>query len=215
MPTPRPLPDLPGVYYARIMGTFGGRASTNIFTYRTSAAPAPGAGDLTLAQLVGDALAARWPGFANGGTATGYTCSEVRTYALHTPLAPHVSSAVTCSGSLSGPITSATTAWVVNHTVSRRGRGSQSRTSVSPVTAASITADGLNLTSTFRNATNTAYNTFLTEVLADLTASGTGVWDYVQLAKGTDLHPTPGTFVITASSVEIPLSTQRQRVRRA
>jgi hypothetical protein len=115
---------------------------------------------------------------------------------------------------VSGDLTSFSTAALVRHTVTRRGRGSQSRSALSPLTVNHVDPTGILLPSGFQAILTANWGTFIASVLSSLDAGGPGTFSYVQLGRGTALHPTPATYPITGSVAEPLLSTQRRRVRR-
>lgn len=213
-PFPRPLPDIPGVYFGRIQGTCEGRPTGNIFTFQTSAPPSPGAADEGVAAAVASALDISWTAFTPTWYPSAYAATEIQVYPLHTPLSPPAIATSGAVGGVSGDLAPFSTAALVRHTVLRRGRGSQSRTSLSPITANHVTPDGISLVSGFLAILTANFGTFMASILSSLDAGGPGTFSYVQLARGTTLHPTPGTFPITGSVGEPLLSTQRRRVRR-
>lgn len=214
MPTPRPLPDIPGVYYCRIQGSFEGRPTGNVFTFQQSPPAATGAADIATSATVAGALEGAWITFASGLMLTGYTASEIQVYPLHTPSAPAFVQASSATGGESLSPAPIVVSGLVRHAVTRRGRGSQSRSAFSPIAAVSIEADGITRGPTYVTALTAGFADLISTTLALCTSTAGGAWSYVQLAKGTALHPTPGTFPITSSAAEPLVSTMRRRTRR-
>src|SRR5690348_2332851 len=95
---PRPLPDLPGVYYSIISGAAEGHPSNNTFAFEVTPPPATGAADVAAATAVANAIHTRWPTFCTGSMSQAYTASQVKTYPLHTPTAPAVVVPMTATG---------------------------------------------------------------------------------------------------------------------
>jgi hypothetical protein len=212
---PVPLPVLPGVYYARIEGLVEGFPSSNVFTFQQTPAAATGPADVTVAGQVAFSIAANWQASMLPVLSSLYNMEQVSCYALNTPLAPKVVFADATAGAVTGAITSLSTAVAISHTVSRRGRGSQSRTFLTPVVASQMAADGRELIDTDQAAISTAFGHFITNTLAELVTSAGPSWEYVQLSKGKLPAPVGATFQITGSACERLLSTQRRRVRRS
>ena len=210
----RPLPDLPGVYYCRITGEYGGRPNGQVFTFQTDSPPTVGPADSVAAGFVGVTLNAKWDNFAAVEHVVGYTGLQVQVYPLHSPLEPAFTVASGAAGGATGAIAPLQVARVVRHNVSRRGRGSQSRSYLSPVIASIVEADGITITPSFVSTLTAHWDTLIGDTLTALNAGGLGSWSYVQLGKGTTLHPTPGTYAITSSEAEPLLSTIRRRTRR-
>lgn len=214
MPTPRPLPDLPGVYYCRITGSYFGRPNGNIFTVRQTPAAATGSTDIATAATVAGALEGQWHNFATSALHNGYVAQEVHVYPLHTPTAPPAIISSTAVGGLTGNIMPLAMAKLIRHNVVRRGRGSQSRSSFSPILFTDVEGDGITMEPTANSVFGTAFNTLISSWLALCTSTAGGAWDYVQLGKGTALHPTPAVYAITSSAPETLASTVRRRTRR-
>jgi hypothetical protein len=207
---PTPLPVLAGVYYARIVGSMSTGQISNLFTFVKDGVPLGDASDITNAQQVSVALAARWPTIPALALADEYAGVAVETYPLGSPLIPKQISPLTAPGGNAGNVAPVSTAIVVRHDVIRRGRGSQSRSYLSPVTSAIFTADGTQINSSLVTSLSTAFQLFLADVVDDLAIASPGTWSYQQLSK----HPTPRTFRIDSSEAEAFLSTQRRRARR-
>lgn len=205
----RPLPVLPGTYLARIMGSFNNLPSTNLFCFETTPPAASGPADAAVANSVSTAIAAHWPAFAAAAMPAAYTANEVSTYPLNSPLEPAQVATMTAAGVGTGQLAPATTAIEIRHTVNRRGKGSQSRTFLTPMQVVDVEADGKTLAPSRQNTIESAFVTFISSVLTDLQAGG-GVWLYTQLSK----IPPGRTFNITSSVVEPLLTTQRRRARR-
>lgn len=206
----RPLPDLPGVYYSIIEGIAELRPSDNVLAVQQVPAVATGSADVGVADDVALFISNRWSAFATAVMPQAYTNTQVKTYPLHTPTAPasvHVASNV---GGVIGDIAVMTAGALINHTVYRRGKGSQSRTTLTPVNQVKVTADGKSLIGGWPAAIDTAWTTFITDILTDLTTAHGGSWTYVQMSKGTIAHA-PATYLITASGTESLLSSQKRR----
>lgn len=214
----RPLPDLPGVYYSTIFGTGLGNPSNNVFTFRTLSAPPSGTTDVATAVSVANAIKVRWGTLVANEFPTDYHVNEIKTYALHTPLAPAVVVPDSTPGLIPAPTGPIMVGAVVKHDVVRRGKGSQSRTTISPIPESGIAADRKTLTTSYQASLDAGFTAFINGVLADLLTSTSLTFEYVQLSKGTPatgpIVVPPATYVISGSHVESKLSTQRRRAQR-
>jgi hypothetical protein len=205
-----PLPTLPGVHYGRVVGTWEGLPSTNILSFQVSPAAVLQPDDTADAAAVALALATHWPTFVAAVFPAQYTASEAVVYPLGHPTAPAVTHAMAAAGIPGTTPSTGHTAALVKHTVYRRGKGSQSRTFLTPVNSVVVTADGLSLTAGAVAGIALDWNNMLLAILNDLNAYRPG-WTYVQVSK----KGTGASYPITGSNVEVPLSTQRRRVRRS
>jgi len=145
--------------------------------------------------------------------APSYLANQVKTYPLNSPTAPAVVVPMSVSGGLSGPEAPVMVGALVKHNVVRRGKGSQSRSTFSPVTEAAINTPPTQITGTYAASLTAAFIAFINGVEADVVAALGGSCAYVQLSKGTPLHA-PATYVISASAAELLLTTQRRRAQR-
>lgn len=213
-PKPAPLPVLAGVYYGRTVGHAAGRQVSQIFTFHVPGRSLNDSSDLPFANAVATALAAHWPtlvGDSSAGMNAAYSCQQAECYALGSVLAPKVVVPMTGAGSDSAELVPIVTSALIKHEVNRRGRGSQSRTNMSPLSINSVAADGESLLPAYRTALQLAFDTFMAAVLADLGGAGMDGVTYVQLSKFHNDAYAPATYAITASAVEVLLSTQRRR----
>lgn len=209
-----PLPTLPGVYYARVEGQVSGFPSSNIFTFQTNVPPSTGTPDAVVALDMSFAVATAWATHMCPVMHATYNMEQVSCYPLGSPLEPKQVTPDATFGAATGTITSLSTAVAIGHVVTRRGRGSQSRTYLTPVIASQIEADGRTLVPADRTAFDTAFNAFIAEALATIAAAHAGTWSYVQLSKGNGTTVPGRTFSIESSTTESLLSTQRRRTRR-
>jgi hypothetical protein len=216
----RPLPVLPGVYYSIVRGAWEGRPSNNVFTFQVLPTPATGAADVLMADFVGTAIATSWGALANVAFHSTYHASEVQTYPLNTPINPAVVTLLSANGGMSETLTAGMVAAAVAHSVVRRGRGSQSRSSFSPMGNTGIDSTGTQLSTAHRDSMQTAFDNFIAAVKASVLAAAPGTTtNYVQLSKGTSsgtppVIVAPAVYQIVNSVVELPLTTQRRRMRR-
>jgi hypothetical protein len=215
MATPAPLPIIAGAYLARVVGSWQGLPSSNLFCFQASGVPLGSPLDAANAQFVSTTVAGNWNALSNVVFHTSYTATEVSTYALGSPLVPAQVAPTTAAGAATGLVAQASTAAFVKHTVQRRGRGSQSGTYFTPIAMSAITADGESLVGAAATALTTEYNLFIANVLAVLNGgSGGSPWTFVQMSKFHNKVPTPATYLITNSTADSRLSTQRRRTRR-
>jgi hypothetical protein len=206
---PTPLPVLPGVYYARVRGEFGGKPSSNVFAFKLDGSPPDEGTDATNAEQVAIALSDNWGFLANAVYNVSYSAIDVQVYPLGHATLPAASQPVVGTGGNGSTQAPSAVALLIKHDVVRRGRGSQSRSFFTPITAPDIEGDGITITPTFVTAVQAAWDTFITSVIADL-AAATLVMDYVQLSK----LGAGATYAISRSQVETEVSTQRARAQR-
>ena len=208
---PTPLPVLPGRYYAHVSCTYLGLPTGNIFTFEDLGPGLSQTDDFAHAQTLADSLAARWSSEMLPLYPTAVSGVTARVYALGHAVLPAALGSVVGGGSNGTDVAPVSCAAVVRHAVTRRGRGSQSHSALSPLPASAITADGKSLNAGPRGALQSAFSDFIAAVVTDyVTAYPTRTIDYVQLSKKS-----PGaTYPITSSSVEDLLGTERSRTPR-
>lgn len=209
----RPLPDLPGVYYSIVVGVAETKPSNNIFTFQQVPAAVTGAPDVLVADQVATSLLSNYAAFAANEMPQAYVNTLVKTYALHTPLAPPSQAIGPNNGGVIGDIMPLWVGARIQHDVYRRGKGSQSGTTFSPINSIYQTADGESLDIGKIGTMNTRFANLIAGMIGDLTTAAGGLWSYVQLSKGTGTHA-PTTYPILASSCESLLSSQRRRLQR-
>lgn len=205
---PTPLPTIPGAYYGWVQGTVSGRVIRNVFCFQTDTPPATSAADAAASGFVATTLAGEWHTLATDLSAF-YTATEVVMYPLGHPTLPAFVSTFSSSGSTAGDLAPAQTAALIHHQIYRRGKGSQSRSYIGGLAAASISSDGLSLTNTTRTNLQSDFGIMMSAVLAILNAGAYGTFDYVQLSKKAG----GATYPVVSSNVELALATQRRRVR--
>lgn len=207
---PRPLPVLPGVYLARVIGSWEGLPSTNLFCLKNVPPVASGSPDVAAAQAVAFAISVDWAPFAAAAFPPQYVATEVSCYPLNTPTAPAQVVSFSAPGENGTEPAVVSTSVLIKHVVDRRGRGSQGRTFLSPVPSGSVTADGKSVVETTRTLIETQFGVFTAGVVSALSAMPGGAWSFDQLSK----VGTGASYPILSSTVEGALSTQRRRVRR-
>lgn len=206
-----PLPVINGVYYAYLHGTTGGLTTGNIYAWKCSLPPTTITEDQGNAQIIADALPAEWattvaPLYPND--TTGW---DSRVYALGHPTLPAALGHTSHSGSGGVAMAAFPTAAIIRHNVVRRGRGSQSHTSISPVVQTNIANDGQHLIDSFRLGLTTEFENFIGQVQANFAAaSGGPTIDYVQLSK----KGAGATYVISSSFAEPLVGSERSRTLR-
>jgi hypothetical protein len=208
---PKPLPVIPGVYYSRVRGTIDGSDINNIFAWQVVPAPAAGAADAAAAMTVSLTVGAQWKTFVDGNMSVKYVGADVSTYALGSPIEPAAVAPYTAVGNQAGAMAPLTSAIVVRRTVSRRGKGSQSRSYLTPVPNEYVNADGKTLNATFLAQIDPAFTAFTGDTLLALATASPGTWTQVQVSK----LGTGATYKIINNTVEGTLSSQRRRARRA
>jgi len=206
-----PLPVLPGVYYCHLSGTYSGLPTGNIFTFKATTPPVNSTVDASWAQAIANSLPVQWAGTIAPGLPNGVSGYTAKVYPLGSPLVPAALATTAGGGSVSGDVAPVSSALIVRHTVLRRGRGSQSHSAISPIAAASVTADGKSITEGNVTFFTTEFLNFIAGVQADFMTftGGTGI-DYVQLSK----KGAGATYTITSSAAESLLGTERSRTPR-
>jgi len=208
MPT---LPVLVGVYYGRLHGTYSGLPTGNMFCFKAQTAPSSPTVDQAYAQTIADSLCAQWVAIMAPHTSNQIAGYDSQIYPLGSPTHPAAIGHTTGTGSLSGDRAPVSCAAVIRHAVARRGRGSQSHSAISPLMASMITTDGKSLVGGDVTGYTTDWNDFIGAVQADFTtAYAANAIDYVQLSK----KGTGATYLITGSSCESLLGTERSRTPR-
>lgn len=208
---PTPLPVLPGVYYGYLHGKTGGLTTGMIFTFKVGNPPADSATDSFYAQTIADSMPHQWnltvgPTYPNA--TTGW---DSKVYPLGHPLTPPAVGHETGAGAGGVNTAAYPTAIVIRHVVDRRGRGSQSRTSISPVVQTNIDGTGQNVIPGFITGLTDEFENFIAGVQADFaTAVPDATLDYVQLSrKGAG-----ATYPILRSFVEQVVGSERSRTLR-
>lgn len=209
-----PLPQIAGAYYARIVGQADAREVSNVFTFLRQARPTPDPDDFAAATLLATTLSNEWPQMALDALHTVYTGNEVQVYALNSPLAPAIRHPMTAPGGRIGAQSFIQVAGIIKHVVERRGRGSQSRTFLSPLSDSDITVNGDQVTSGWVSRVNTDIAALLTNTITVMNAAFPGPWSYMQLSKQTFGGVYGKVFNITASGAETLISSQRRRLGR-
>jgi hypothetical protein len=214
-----PLPVLAGTYLARVHGEWEGLPSTNTFCITRDGVPLDDPGDAANALNVATSIQQNWVAFAFAAFPTQYEAAFTTCYALGSPLVPQQVYALPAPGTRTGNPTASSTSALIAHQVDRRGRGSQSRSFLSPVSVDDISTDGKSLTDPFHTNLHSVFDTFKSSTLSELQLRPPGSnWHYVQLSNPRPRvgfpPPVPRTFPILGSTVELPLSTQRRRTRR-
>ncbi len=207
---PSPLPTIAGVYYGYVWMTYLGNRCGSVFTFLDAAPETDPANDALKAQYVADGLVASWntnmlPRYPN--TVVG---TDSRVYALGHPLVPPAFANAPQNGASSPTVAGVAQAAVIRHNVFRRGRGSQSHTAISPLTASEVSVDGSSVTAAFITNMNSDFGNFIGDVQAAFTAAtGGDTITYRQLSRRLST-----TFEITSSATETLLGTERSRTAR-
>lgn len=206
---PTPLPTLPGVYYAIAQGSWNGLPSGNIFAFKNASLIGTAPDGTLGANVVATALASTLDLLYGPVCHNSFAASGVRVYPLVNPLLPAVFEPVVAPGTITGQVSPAPLALVIKHNVSRRGRGSQSRSFLSPFSMNWMHSDGKSIETGNADIGTAAWTTFLAAALANMETGYTG-WEFVQLSK----KGAGATYPITESVMDIEVSTQRRRARR-
>lgn len=210
---PAPLPVLPGVYYARVEATADLKQITNIFAWQKAGMVVNDPADAANAAQVAQIVAARWP-IMQPELHVTYTGVQVAVYPLGSNLLPAATHALSMTGTSIGAIHYKQLAGRVKHTVSRRGRGSQHSSYLSPMSDNDITVNGDQVTPAWRASAASDFNAFLVNTLSDLNIAMPGTWTHVQVSKFQNKAYVGRAFPILSSVVQVELSSQRRRLGR-
>lgn len=203
-----PLPTIPGAYYGFVQATCNGRLIHNVLCFQTDTPPATTTLDAAASGVVATAVASNWGTLATD-LSVDYTATEAVFYPLGHPTLPAFVSTFSASGATSGAAAPAQTCALIHHQIYRRGKGTQSRTYIGGLPASGIDAAGQNLTTTLRANLQSDWAIMMNAILTTLNGSAYGTFDYVQLSK----KGTGATYPVVSTNVELPLATQRRRVR--
>lgn len=205
------LPTLPNVFYSQVWGTYLGRRTGVVCTFRATTSSGGAPADLVRAQVIAQALTDAWNTTIGPMLPNAVTGWNSRVYGLGFPANPPAlgfTSGHGAGGVSSEPIV--VTA-VIKHNVLRRGRGSQSHSSISPLIAGSVIADGSLLDAGPVSAFTTEWLNFIGDVQASTAAAPTPFdVDYVQLSK----KGAGATYPIISSACETIPGTERSRTAR-
>lgn len=208
---PTPLPVLPNVYYAHLSMTYDALPSGNVFAWLCSAASATEAQDFDRATAIATSMATQWVATMLPLYPDRVHGDSVKVYALGHATLPAAVVPMTGAGADSTPLAANSAAAVIKHVVTRRGRGSQSHSAISPLPGHVIESGGGTLTDAHVLALSEEFGDFLGFVESDFAAAFSGLTiSYVQLSrKGSG-----ATYPITSSACEKVLGTERSRTRR-
>lgn len=205
------LPTIINTYYGYVWAVSSGLRTGNIISWRDDAFPSlDAAGALAHAQVIADSMALQWGGTLGPAYPNDTVGWDSRVYPLQFPLVPAAlgHSAHTGSGGVDKVAIAAGA--VIGLRVNRRGRGSQSHNTISPLPLASVQVDGQTMATGAQTFITTEYENFIAAVQADYaTAFPTGALQHVQVSKK---HAT--TFAITGAACEALLGTERSRTHR-
>ncbi len=214
MPPAHPLPQIAGAYYVRVEGQADAKPVSNVLTFLRQARPTPDPDDFAAATALATNVAAGWSTLASDCLHTVYTGNEVVVYALNSPLMPAIRTGLAAPGGRIGAQSFIQVAGVVKHVVSRRGKGSQSRTFLSPLSDSDITVNGDQVTAGWVTRADADWFALINNTVTAMNAAFPGPWSYVQLSKQTFGGVYGKIFGITASSAETLISSQRRRLGR-
>lgn len=210
---PAPLPIIAGVYYARIEGVCDTKQVTNIVSFKKDGVVLTDPADAANAGHVAVALATAWPDMAPN-IHVSYTGVQVSVYALGSPLIPAAVTPLTMTGGAAGTEHFKQVAGRIKHTVTRRGRGSQHSTYISPMSADDVTSNGEEVTTGWKTSCTTNYASFVSDALLSLAFSSPGTWTKGQTSKFQNKVLTPAFYPIVASVPQLLVSSQRRRLGR-
>lgn len=209
-----PLPQIAGAYYVRVEGQADSKPVSNVLTFLRQARPTPDPDDFAAATQLATEVTSFWPQLASDALHTVYTGNEVVVYALNSPLMPAIRTPLVAPGGRIGPMSFIQVAGIVKHVVSRRGKGSQSRTFLSPLSDSDITVNGDQVSSGWTSRVNADWAALIGGTISAMNSAFPGPWSYVQLSKQTFAGVYGRTFQITASGAETLISSQRRRLGR-
>jgi hypothetical protein len=210
---PAPLPVLPGVYYARVEATSDLRSITNILAFKKAGLVLNDPADTANAQAVALSLSTRWSDLSTF-LHTTYNAFQASVYALGSVLVPPQTSPMSVAGLDTGATHFDQVAGRVKHQVTRRGRGSQHSSFLSPISINRITVNGDQVTTAWVDGVTANWNAMINEILTDVAVVSPGTWTYVQVSKFQNKVLTPNTFHILGSTAVPQISSQRRRLGR-
>ena len=124
---PHPLPTIAGGYYSSIQATADIKPVSNVFYFHRAATALGDPNDALYASNVATAIGVQWAHVV-GDLQGDYVAFEVKTYPLGSPSVPAQISSISLGGGIITSTGIKQVAALVHHTVTRRGKGSQSRT---------------------------------------------------------------------------------------
>jgi hypothetical protein len=208
---PTPLPTLPRVYYGQVWGTYLGRRTGVVVAFKAADSATTAAFDLERCGVIAQALTDKWNDTIGPMLPNAVLGWDSRVYGLEFPTNPAATAHTTGHGA--GGVDSEPTVVtvVIKHSVLRRGRGSQSHTSISPLIAGTISGDGETVNPGPVAAFTAEWGDFIGEVQAAALASANPFSiDYVQLSK----KGSGATYPIVGSFAETIPGTERSRTAR-
>lgn len=205
------LPPVPGVVKTVIQGVINNVPCNNIFYWL-----------MDTTSGITDAQALQVATGVHGAWKTNMLPRFVTSYVLQSVAAEDLTSAsggqAVFAGSFAGSngstAISSSTAKLISHKIARRYRGGHPRT-YAPPPAAPALADPQHWTTADVTGTQTAYNAFVTGVIAS-TVTGNTIDQHVSVSyfSGHAMRVTPIIDVIKSSVVETVVATQRRRIGR-
>lgn len=208
---PTPLPHLPAVYYGQVWGTYNGRRTGVVVTLKATVSATTAAADLTRCGVIAQALTDGWNTTIGPMLPNAVLGWDSRVYGLEFPTNP--AALAHTSGHGAGGVNAEPTVVtaVIRHTVLRRGRGSQSHSSISPLIAGTVEVDGETITPGPVAAFTTEWGNFIGGIQAATAAAAVPFnVDYVQLSK----KGVGATYPITGSFCDVIPGTERSRTAR-
>lgn len=206
---PKPLPVIPGGYYAKVEGKVGGFPCGNTFAWLSSPPATPGAADIAIAQGVGNIMATHWPAFATAVFATEYVANEVIVYPLGTPNAAATISPMIATGGKVGNLAPMKLSRLISKKTATRGRGKTGHNYLGGMTTSMLDPDGVDINASEWSELDTAYQAFIAACKTDLAALVSGVvWQETVLSKSG----TGNMWVVSANVTQHKISTTRSRV---
>lgn len=207
---PTPLPVIPAVYYSSLFGSYLGRRTGSIFTWKATVSATTASADLVRCQVLADALTASWDTTMRPLYPSPVIGWDSRVYGLEFPTNPAALGHTTGNGAGGALVAGAPCAAVIRHSVLRRGRGSQSHSAISPLPKNALSDDGTSvLPGPAGNLTAEFENFVAAVVTATQAAPAPFTVELVQLSKK---HAS--TFPITSSVCETLVGTERSRTAR-
>jgi len=208
---PSPLPVIPGAYHGTLSGEFEGLPAGNVFNFLSSNTTADQPNAEARALTIATLLANSWGTHMMSPLHNSYSGSTARVYALQYPTSPAQEFHATNSGGAIGTLYNVSSCVLIKHVVRRRGKGSQGRTYISPLTQSQTDSDARTLTDGAVADFTTRFNAFIDEVIT--TYGGdypSESLKYVELSR----VGTGATYDILSSTAEKGIASQRRRARR-
>lgn len=205
------LPTIVGAFFGTLEGECNTLPYGNTFCFQSPEAADTPADAFAKALTIATSLVNQFGTHFMDKIALGYSGSTAKIYALQYPTLPAAEFTGANSGGLVADLAGVTVAAVVKHTVARRGRGSQSRSYLGPLTLTQLGVAQRETTSGTRTGFTTSWQAMIDGVVSDYDAAYSPqsiVYSQLSRIGAGATHP------IVSSATELAVGYQRRRARR-